>query len=248
VTVSRASEFAGVTCTAPAARSDRMRDIVVSHVPSGRPIRMLDVGCGTGSLVFRLAAALPDATLIGIDVSAPNIEAARRELSRRRPAPAVQFERADYLGYAAAPFDAIVSDGVLHLIVCETGALVRKLARDLRPGGVLVIDMAYDGAYNRAFSVVRRLLRVLRSSWLDHAILQAGRLLHGRDMDEAGLRERIGYMYMPPVRMNDARLMREFADAGLHRVTEYPMAATSLSQLRHRVTILERRDGDEPGR
>ena len=72
------TEFAGKTCTAPAARSDRMRDIVLAHVPADRATRLLDLGAGTGSLVFRLASALPAAEVIGIDISAANVRAAHR--------------------------------------------------------------------------------------------------------------------------------------------------------------------------
>jgi hypothetical protein len=38
----------------------------------------------------------------------------------------------------------------------------------------------------------------------------------------------------------DDRLMACFAAAGLHRAAEYPMASTSPSQLRHRVTVFVR--------
>jgi len=171
----RGSEFAGVTCTAPAARSDRMRDIVVAHVPADRPVRLLDIGCGTGSLLFRLADALPQAALVGIDVSPANVAAARRELGRRAPAGRVQFEVADYTGYSATPFDAIVADGVLHLVPGDTRALARKLAADLRPGGVLVCDMPYECAYNTAFAVVRRLLRRVRAADLQDGAVEPRR-------------------------------------------------------------------------
>src|SRR4030088_1219172 len=71
------SEFADKTCTAPAERSERMGDIVLAHVPRDRAIRLLDLGCGTGSLLFRLAEALPAAALSGVDISPANIRAAR---------------------------------------------------------------------------------------------------------------------------------------------------------------------------
>ena len=70
------SEFTHKTCSAPAERSQRMCDLVLKHVPRDHAIRMLDVGCGTGSLVFLLARALPAATLVGVDVSADVVEEA----------------------------------------------------------------------------------------------------------------------------------------------------------------------------
>jgi len=236
----RAGAFEGVTCTAPAERTDRMRDIIVAHVPGDRPLRLLDLGCGTGSLVFRLADALPHASLVGIDLSRANVDAARREQARHASSARLAFEVADYLHYAAPPFDAIVADGVLHLVPGETRALARKLAADLRPGGVLVCSMAHECAYNAAFAIVRRALRRVRTPWLDRAILQAGRVLHGREMRDEELRERVGYMYLPPTRLMGRRLLREFEAAGLSLAAEYPMKSTSLSQLRHRVTVFTR--------
>ena len=206
-----------------------------------RSLRVLDVGCGTGSLLFRLAETLPAAVLVGIDVSPANIRAARHQQGSR-PASHVQFEVADYLDYRAEPFDLIVIDGVLHLVPAETDQIVRKLEGDLRPGGTLVCNMPFDCAYNRSFAIVRRVLRAIRSDWLDRRILQVGRLLHGHEMDDDGLRERVAYMYIPPVRMMNKRLGDRFASVGLHRTREYSMPSTSLSQLKQRVTIFERRD------
>jgi len=216
-----------------------MRDIVLAHVPRDKAIRVLDVGCGTGSLLFRLADALPAASLVGIDVSPANIRAAEQHVSDH-PLARVQFEVADYLEYRAEPFEVLVSDGVLHLIPGDTTVLVRKLAADLRPGGVLVCTMPFDCWYNRTFAAVRRVLRALRSPWLDRLILGAGRLLHRREMDDAGLQERVGYMYVPPERMMGEALAARFASAGLRRQTEYGIESSSLSQLRHRVTIFVR--------
>ena len=239
--MSTAGTFAGHTCTAPPERSDRMRDIVLAHVPVDRAIRVLDLGCGTGSLLFRLAEFLPQATLLGIDVSPANVVAARQEQERRAMAARVRFEVADYLEYRTEAFDAIVSDGVLHLIPGDTGALVRKIVADLNTGGVFVCAMPFECAYNSVFSVLRGALRRIRSPWLDRLILFIGRILHGREMNDAGLRERVGYMYIPPERVMDASLRRAFDSAGLQQVVEYEMQSVSLSQLKHRVTVFIRR-------
>jgi hypothetical protein len=47
-------------------------------------------------------------------------------------------------------------------------------------------------------------------------------------------------MYLAPQRVMNDELMACFAGAGLRRAAEYPMASTSLSQLRHRVTVFVR--------
>ncbi len=217
-----------------------MRDIVVAEAPSG-PVRVLDLGCGTGSLARRLAEAMPDATVVGIDISPANIDAARRAAGAQGSR--IQFEVADYLAFAAEPFDVIVSDGVLHLVPGDTSALVAKIARDVRPGGVFVCDMPYACAYNTAFAALRRVLGRLRAPWLDGAILAAARLLHGREMDDAALRERVSYMYIAPERVMDSALRRAFEAAGLRYKTQYSANSTSPSQLKHRVTVFVRDPG-----
>jgi len=213
-----------------------MRDIVLEHVGRDQSLRILDLGCGAGSLLVRLAEVFPSASITGIDVSAANIAAAEQRLAvsmRDR----VRLMVADYLTFHDRPFDLIVCDGVLHLIPASTDALVAKLAGDLAAGGTLVCDMPYDGVYNRAFAIVRRLLRAVRSPVVDRAILGAGRLLHAREMNDEGLRERVGYMYMPPERMMGAALAHAFQTAGLRQTATHAMLSTSLSQLRHNVTV-----------
>jgi len=100
--------------------------------------------------------------------------------------------------------------------------------------------MPFECAYNTIFSQVRRGLRAVRSRWLDRRILQVGRIVHSKDMDDNRLRERVDYMYMPPERMMGDRLAGCFASAGLDRAAEYPIRSTSPSQLKHGVTVFVR--------
>jgi cyclopropane fatty-acyl-phospholipid synthase-like methyltransferase len=237
------SEFADKTCSAPAERSARMLEIVLRHVAKDRALDVLDLGCGTGSLVFVLAESMPAAMFVGLDVSAPNIRQAEGRLATLDAGKAarIRFERGDYLTRPASAVDVLVSDGVLHLIPGDTRALFLKLAADVRSGGVLVIAMPYDCAYNYAFAVLRRALRLVRSRALDALILRMGRMLHGREMDDEGLRERIPYMYIPPQRLAGRSLREAIAPSvGLRLIARHAMPSVSLSQLKHEVLVFQK--------
>jgi len=229
--------FDGATCSAPDARAERMRDIVIEHAPRDRSIQVLDVGCGTGALARQIAAALPLATVTGVDISAANIGAA----AAAQPAGRVRFERADYLQYETPPADVIVSDTVLHFIAGRREDLWRKLARDLTSGGVLVCCMAFDCTHNRALGVMRRALRLVRSAPIDALLMALARRAYGGEMNDALLRERTEYMYIPPEQFMTAGVRDDLAPScGLRAVAELDVAAASATQLKQRVTVFRK--------
>ena len=55
----------------------------VAH--SGATACILDIGTGPGHLLSALRKVLPDATLIGVDISLPMVKQARRNLEKGRP-------------------------------------------------------------------------------------------------------------------------------------------------------------------
>jgi SAM-dependent methyltransferase len=98
--------------------------------------RILDLGCGDGQLTTRLAAA--GATVIGVDASAPMVEAARA-----RGIDAV-VGNAEQLPFADAAFDAVFSNAALHW-VRDQDAMLAEVHRVLRPGGRFVAEMGGQG-------------------------------------------------------------------------------------------------------
>ncbi len=104
-----------------------------------RPLRILDIGCGTGRTLAQIRQALPTAQLTGLDLSPFYVEAARRESG-----PSAPFEvvcgNAESLGFADASFDAVVSVFLFHELPKNARRRVWSEAlRVLRPGGRLVI-------------------------------------------------------------------------------------------------------------
>ena len=99
--------------------------------------RILDVGCGTGTLTRLLADARAD--VVGVDASPAMVERARAAF------PDLRFDVADATTMAFdRPFDAVFSNAVLHWVRPPEMAVARLFAA-LRPGGRLVLEMGGRG-------------------------------------------------------------------------------------------------------
>lgn len=218
---------------------EAVRSFVGAHL--GRPVRVLDVGCGDGGKLFRLAECWPDASFTGIDIAEPNIRLAehRRQESPHRDR--IAFHAGDYRTFSARPHDLIVADGVLHLIPGPTDQLFARLVDHLAPGGLAVFSMPEECWYNWALLGVRRVLRACRSRLTDELALMAARLLHGRSHPDDFLRERLGYVYVLPFRQWSGTLeVRLTAVHGLDNLEAVRYRHTSPGQLRHRLWCFRR--------
>lgn len=101
---------------------------VMAELALQRGERVLDIGCGAGTTTQQLAAVVGDANVVGVDISRPLVEHARRR------APAIRFELADAGTAQLGTFDAIFSRfGVMFF--SDPVAAFTNLASMLRPGG-----------------------------------------------------------------------------------------------------------------
>ena len=123
----------------------RLHRQVVAAMDLDRPMAVLDIGCGTGSLTRLIADAMPagGGWTIGIDAAEKMIDVARRKAGSR----SLQFEAAlaEDLPYPPASFDRAVSTFFFHHL--DVGLKTRAIAeirRVLRPGGrahILDVDI-----------------------------------------------------------------------------------------------------------
>lgn len=114
--------------------------------------RVLDVGCGFGSFAIH-AATRHGVRVLGITLSMPQAELARRRAKEAGLDREVEIRVADYRELDEEPFDAVASIGMVeHVGEQRIDLYARQLARFLRPGGRLLnhgiakLGHADDGA------------------------------------------------------------------------------------------------------
>ncbi|MGK5112905.1 class I SAM-dependent methyltransferase [Geodermatophilus sp. CPCC 205506] len=100
--------------------------------------RLLDVGCGWGSLALH-AAQRYGAHVVGITLSAAQAELARRRVAEAGLADRVEIRVQDYRDVPDGPYDAVASIGMAeHVGAAGMAGYVRTLHALLRPGGRLL--------------------------------------------------------------------------------------------------------------
>jgi len=105
-----------------------------------RPLRILDVACGTGRSLSQIAQALPGNQYFGVDLSPYYLDVARQHL-RDVPELTLLAENAENLPYRDGYFDIVTSTYLFHELPRRARRCVAgELYRVLRPGGLLVLE------------------------------------------------------------------------------------------------------------
>lgn len=147
--------------------------------PGVRTARVLEIGCASGGHLIPLAAALPDARFVGVDLSAVQIAAGRARIERLGLTNvALDARSLSEIGAADGEFDFIVCHGVYSWIPEPLREdLLRVIEQRLSPNGVAAVS----------FNVLPgwRLFQIARDSMLLAARLDndpAHRAQHTREL------------------------------------------------------------------
>ena len=152
----------------PRPETELLVDQALAQIPANAPVRVLDIGTGTGCIAIMIALERPDGSVTAIDIS-PDALALARENAQRLGA-SVSFIESNWVADLApeSQFDLILSNppyivpGDAHLSQGDlrfepTVALAdavdglesyRQLAqgakKHLRPGGTLIVEHGFD--------------------------------------------------------------------------------------------------------
>ncbi|MEA2373635.1 MAG: cyclopropane-fatty-acyl-phospholipid synthase [Thermoleophilaceae bacterium] len=166
-------------------------DLVCTKLALEAGDRVLDVGCGWGSFAIH-AAERYGARVLGVTLSEPQVEHARRRATEAGLDDRVEFRVADYRELGPERFDAIASIGMVeHVGEDRIDLYTSRLASMLEPGGRL----------------------------LNHGIAQ---LQHGEDEEAGPFSERYVFPDGEPLHLSRIQLALERAGLVTEHVEGFP--------------------------
>jgi SAM-dependent methyltransferase len=138
----------------------------LEHVPLEKHFTILDVGCGGGRTIHKLATVASDGMVHGIDYSAASVATARRTNTKWIETGRVEIRQGSvsHLPFADGTFD-VVTAVETHYYWPDLVADMREIRRVLKSGGRFVlIAETYKG--RRFDALYRPTMKLLRARYL----------------------------------------------------------------------------------
>ncbi len=122
------------------ARDATIKRRVLDRAAVANGERVLDIGCGTGTLALAVARVAPGATVTGLDADASILARARRKAAAAGAEIAFDEGMSTTLPYEDGSFDLVLSTLFFHHLPDDAKRqTAAEVVRVLRPGGRLVV-------------------------------------------------------------------------------------------------------------
>jgi len=112
--------------------------------------RVLDLGCGDGTLTVQIADLLPTGEVVGVDASRGMLETAKPKARGNLRFVLMDINDLDFL----AEFDCVFPNATLHWVKDHWG-LYQRVGRALRNNGRIRFNFAGDGNCSNFFRIIR---------------------------------------------------------------------------------------------
>src|SRR3954447_1096085 len=168
-------------------RESRFKELLVDQAAPAPGQRILDLGCGTGTLALQVKQRVPQADVVGLDADPEMLAQARTKAEEADVELELTEGFSTELPYEDGSFDRVLSTLFFHHLDPEPKRVTaREIARVLRPGGELhvadwgkpsdpAMAIAFlgirllDGFENTADNVHGELPRIFEEAGLGHA-------------------------------------------------------------------------------
>jgi len=148
---------------------ERIRDLVLDYLEWDGKGEALDIGCGNGPLVIKMAKKYPNAKVMGIDNWGGAWDYSQNDCEKNARLEGVSeqviFERASAssLPFDDEKFDAVVSNFVFHEVVDtkDKKELIREALRVVKKGGVFSFQDLF--LVNKFYGEMAELLETIQS-------------------------------------------------------------------------------------
>jgi ubiquinone/menaquinone biosynthesis C-methylase UbiE len=117
---------------------------LLPHLRAGQ--RLLDVGCGGGTITTDLATLVAPGEVVGVDVSAEIVERARAHAAQAGVTADFQVGDVYRLAFPDASFDVVHAHQLLQHLT-DPVAAIREMRRVTRPGGIVALREGDFGAF-----------------------------------------------------------------------------------------------------
>jgi ubiquinone/menaquinone biosynthesis C-methylase UbiE len=136
----------------------KLTDWGLAHISVGKDEAILDVGCGGGRTVSKLAAMATEGRVDGIDYSEESVAASKRTNAREINAGRVEIRQGtvSQLPFSDSAFD-LVTGVETHFFWPDLPGDVGEIFRVLKPGGTLIlIAEVYGGSTTKTGQLMEK--------------------------------------------------------------------------------------------